>query len=265
MNRPTATAEPRTIDLNETDPNAQTHMEPYRQAGPIDVIPNREEWEHLMGVSENILKAGFANQGLNTKEKVALAILKGREVGLPSLMAVQEIGVVHNKTFMSAVALRALLERKGCRVRDIIYSETESEVEITRPDGRTSKLKFTIQDAQRMRAKEGDDWKPLSQTARYRENPALMLNNRALSRLARRFCPDIVFGLGVDDEAADEGRVVDVSPPAPEPVRPDVEQPQASDATPEAQPSAESADRARMLRERLQQAQGEAPPQKKGF
>lgn len=269
MNPRTITADPatRTLDLPERDPNAQTAMRPYQPPSGALAIPNRDEWTHLLEVSKHIRENGFANPGLNTDGKVALAVLKGREVGLPMLMAVQEINVIYNRPSLSAVAMRALLEGKGCKVRDIQYTDTVAEVEITRPDNRVAKQTFTIQDAQRMWTKENEKACRLSETQRYQQNPALMLNNRCLSRLARRFCADIVFGMAVED-ADDDGQVIDVqaSPAPPAPFNPDVPAAGPAPAV-EVKPAAPAPPPpAELLRQRLEAARGNgAPAGKVGF
>jgi hypothetical protein len=157
---------------------------------------------------------------LKTPQQMAVAVLRGLELGLPELMALNEITVVRGKTSLSAVAVGALLNMHGFKVDFPEQTRTAATCVITRPDGRFNRVRFTMEDAQNIYTVEYEGGQSktirLSEKGSYRQHPDVMLANRALTRNARRFCPEILAGVYSQDEIEDTavGGVIDVTPPA---------------------------------------------------
>ena len=87
--------------------------------------------------------------------------------------------------------LAILTVLSGAEQVEFGFLETVCRLRGTRVDTEeTMEVAFTMAEAEKVAAKEGGRYVPLSETRRYREYPSDMLFARALSRLHRRLFPD---------------------------------------------------------------------------
>ena len=197
--------------LQQAQPDAQRPQEALVRvpsgAGFDLAIPDPTQWSHIIDFCDKLIKTGMLPDKIDKPEKAALVLLKGREVGLPPVMALTEVFVVKGKASMSTMAYGYLLTKAGIKVDFPVHTPVKATCRLTRPDGRWYEQTFTMEDAGRMYTSDGSGESRktirLSESLHYRANPEEMMMNRAESRAAKRFCPDVVGGAGLMDEVND--------------------------------------------------------------
>jgi hypothetical protein len=151
----------------------------------------------------------------NKPADVAIILLTGIEFGLQPMAAIRGINVIEGKASMSADLLSGVVQQKVhvCEYfRVVVCTDTIATFETKRKGHPEAvKLSYTIEQAQRARLTDKDNWK---------KYPADMLAARCISRLAKRVYPDITQGCYVPDEedeiragaaGGNGGTVIDVS------------------------------------------------------
>ncbi len=155
-----------------------------------NLMPQTQEAKYQMaGV---LCKSGLIPSGLNTAEKVFVALQWGHELGLTPMVAVNNIAVINGKPTLSADIMCAVVKRSPeyGGIKWIEMSDTKAECEITRilPNGEkeTQRSCFTIEDAEKAGLTGKDVWK------KYRKR---MLKHRCLSYGLKDMFPDLLAGL----------------------------------------------------------------------
>lgn len=141
----------------------------------------------------------------NKPESVAAAMLKGAELGIDPLDALQNIYVVKGKVGFSAEFMRRRIIEAGHEI--VIKESTDTRCVI------------------RGRRKESDEWQQVTFTAEnakaasidIKSYPQDKLVARASSRLFRRVFPDVMSGTAIIEdviEVGDQGAIVEAEPEA---------------------------------------------------
>lgn len=133
---------------------------------------------------------------LHTPEQVMLIMATGAELGIPPTTAIRAIHIIKGKPVVSADLKVALcLRRKDrCEYFVLIKSDEEHAVYETKPvGGQPVQMKFTLDDAKRAKL----SFQPDSNWCKY---PRVMLRHRASAELAQAVYPDLVLGLGSEDD-----------------------------------------------------------------
>jgi len=155
-----------------------------------------------------VYDAGLGGQGA-TVSSVAAQIMGGYELGKGPIWAVRHLFLVHKRLGMSAEAMRGLfLERcRGGRLQIVESTADRCTIEAGRPGQQPTSETFELGEARKAGLlKGGGNW----------ENwPKDMCCARATARLARRYWPDILGGVGYTPEELAENP--DIAPPAPSP------------------------------------------------
>lgn len=146
---------------------------------------------HLSGMFTDVKSAAQA----------VTKILAGQELGIPPMQAMQGYHVINGQPRLSASLIAALVKRSGrydYRVREA--NDTLCSLEWFQDGESVGESDFTFREAEAAGlVKGGGGW------MKYRED---MLFARALTRGARRYCPDVfggaVYTLGEDAEDTDE-------------------------------------------------------------
>lgn len=168
--------------------------------------PQPAEWRAMQEQAVVIASSGLAPQAVNTKEKVLVIALKGRELALPPMQALSHINVIKGKPTLSAELMRALVQRAGHKFRVVSTSETECTVEGVRSDDPDNPTRVTwdLDRAKKAGLTDGP-WKTYT---------AAMLLARATSELCRAIFADVLMGcsytpeeLGAEVVVADDGAV----------------------------------------------------------
>lgn len=166
--------------------------------------------------AEYVSASGFAPKGVDKPAAIVVAIQMGLELGLPPMMAIQNIAVINGRPSIYGDAAKALVESSGlCEWIDESYEgEGDNRKWICEAKRRgrpkTVKREFSVADAKRANlwSKEGP-WK---------QYPDRMLQMRARGFCLRDAFPDILKGLYTSEEARDIPReAIDVTDSVPAP------------------------------------------------
>lgn len=145
----------------------------------------------MKSLGEIFIKSGLFGNQLSEAQAV-VKIMAGREIGLEPFAAMQGIDIISGKVVMKPIVMAARIKASG-KYDYRILTETAERCEISFYQGADciGTSVFTIRDAEAMGLAGKDNW---------RKQPAVMLYNRAMSKGARQFCPDVFFGVAVYTE-----------------------------------------------------------------
>lgn len=182
-----------------------------------------------------LCKSGLIPSGLNSPEKVFVALQWGHELGLSPMVAVNNVAVINGKPTLSADIMSAVVRRSPeyGGIKWIEMSDTKAECEITRvlPNGEKEVQRscFTMDDAVKAGLAGRDVWK---------KYPRRMLKHRCLSYGLKDVFPDLLAGL-YDPEEMESVQSEKTAPTTERNVTP-VEEPVAEkNVTPEPNPQFE--------------------------
>jgi hypothetical protein len=175
-----------------------TNVVALKTGGQIGgIIP--QTIEEVFRLATAVAKSGLAPHGMNTAEKLSVAIMHGMEIGLPPMQAIQRIAVVNGRPTVWGDAIPALLQSKGFKVRERMAGQGENLTaycEVVRPDGEVIERMFSVQDA-----KTAGLW---GKAGPWKQYPSRMLQMRARGYAARDGAADALAGLYLREEIEDE-------------------------------------------------------------
>jgi hypothetical protein len=147
----------------------------------------------IFELSERLLEArGFIPSHYKTSGEVAAAIIAGRELGLPPMLALRSLYVINGKVGLDASLQLALMKRAGIKHRWLADGSDRQTARLRlEHNGEWHEQSFTYQEAEAM---------GLLKNAVWRTSTAAMLRARCVSAAGKAFCPDIVTGVYVEDE-----------------------------------------------------------------
>ena len=162
--------------------------------------------------------ADIATQSTYVKANKAQAMfimLKGVELGLSPLQALDGINIIQGKPTISPQLMLALINRSG-ELEDMKIDSTETLCTVTmKRKGRSAHTEtFSLEDAKKMQLMEKDN---------YKKQPKTMMKWRAVSACARIAFPDVIQGVYTPEEMGaevaedDSGDVVVIAPQEPLP------------------------------------------------
>lgn len=162
------------------------------------------------------LATGIYNSRLYSRfpnpEAIWAIVIRGREMGLGALTALDTFHIVEGRPTMHASLVIGLVLKSGlCEYFDLVESTRERAEWVTKRKGssRETKLAWTIEDAHAANLVEksgGGDFRGISRSGKpsnwdkYRRT---MLRWRAGTELARAVYPDVTAGIYTPDELAD--------------------------------------------------------------
>ena len=162
---------------------------------PVSLMPATFDDKYQMaGI---LCRSGLIPQGLNTPEKVCVALEWGHELQLSPMVAVNNIAVINGKPTLSADLMGALVKRSPeyGGIEWTCQTEEKAECVITRilPNGKEEKYTstFTIEDAKNAGLIGKDVW---------RKYPKRMLKHRCMAYGLRDVFPDLLAGLYSPEE-----------------------------------------------------------------
>lgn len=209
--------------------NTKTKAALVSGAAVAGIVPTTiEEVFRLAGA---VHAAGLAPYGLETPEKLTIAIMTGLEVGLPPMQAVQSIAVINNRPTIWGDGLIAVVRKSPlCRfVKEWIDGEGDGMVahcETMRAgEDEPVRRSFAVTDA-----RKAGLWQTEAKVTKQGKNgpytkdndspwyryPKRMLQMRARALCLRDVYPDVLRGLQVREEVEDYAPR-DVTPPANQP------------------------------------------------
>ncbi|MBP1180022.1 recombinase RecT [Methylobacterium sp. PvR107] len=206
--------------MNALVPQNETRT-PMMSGGRIaPIIPQSMEDAYRLGTA--IVKAGMAPRGMETAEKCMVAILRGLEVGLSPMQAVDKIAVVNGRPTIWGDGAMALVRASGlCEfVKERIDGEGDGRVAIceSKRKGEVEAVRRTFSVSE---AKEAGLW---NKQGPWKQFPARMLQMRARAFALRDLYADVLGGLYLREEIEDEGRPARAETPPPAEPRRQVQQ-----------------------------------------
>lgn len=157
-------------------------------------------------LAELIFASGLAPDGLKNAAAVTVVFLKGLEIGLPPMAALECIGIINGKACLHSDGIPSLLWSRGFKIKEWYENDDNpltrvAHCQITRPDGTEHMFKYSAQDAIEnglWNGKVNDGGK--TPWARYTKR---MLRMRCRGWLARDCAADVLKGIPLYDEQAD--------------------------------------------------------------
>lgn len=150
-------------------------------------VPDRMRYaEALSGAS--LLPDSYRGKPAN----VLLALEYGAALGIPPMVAIQQVHVIQGRPVASAQLIGALVRKAGHRLR-VSGDDRRAVCEIVRGDDPdfTFRSEWTIERAQAAKLTSKDTW---------RQYPANMLRARAITECARDACPEALAGVAYTAE-----------------------------------------------------------------
>lgn len=161
----------------------------------VSYFPTESDWNMMLDVGKKAFNSGLVPTGVRTPEAAAIIALKGRELGIPIMMAFSHIYIVNGRPTISAELMQGLARKNlpGLVINLLESTDKVARVELIRPE-RGSKpfvSMFAIADAERAKLLSKDVWKYY---------PTAMLWARAISSGLRKVCPEALMGISYTPE-----------------------------------------------------------------
>jgi hypothetical protein len=181
-----------------------------------DILPDAASWKTMLEMAGQLVQSGLLPKGID-KPAAALAIIqKGRELGIPPMYALSNIGIINGKPVVGAEVMLAMVYRDHGD-QAIQFEETSAErcsvVYKRKSWAQYRTFDWTVEDAKKAGLTgKGGPWS---------QYPAAMLRARCISAVARLAFPDSLGGmytpeeLGAEVTVTDDGAIEVIQPPAP--------------------------------------------------
>jgi len=165
--------------------------------------------EEVFRLAELVYQSGLAPYQLKSPQAVTVVFLKGLEIGLPPMAALESIGVINGRACLYGDGIPALLWSHGFKIRETYKNADKLDAciarcEITRPDGEMYEFEYSAQDAKDnglWDTREKIDGKPnKSPWFVYKKR---MIRMRCRGWLARDCAADVLKGIPIYEEQAD--------------------------------------------------------------
>lgn len=182
-----------------------------RAAAPLAFLHDGAALDHLYRVAKCFSLSGLVPPHFQGKPEACLvAMLYAEQLGEHPMLLFQEISVINNRPSTSARFAIARANKSGLLRGPITWASKGQgdALEVTasatlRETGEIISTTVSMQEAQ------ADNW---TRNKKYQSIPEQMLRWRAATRLINLYMPEVLFGLGVADEAEmRQARVQEVS------------------------------------------------------
>lgn len=163
--------------------------------------------EEVFRLGELIQQSGLAPSGMKSAQAVTVVLLKGLEIGIPPMAALESFGVINGKACIYGDGIPALLWAHGFDIDESVAGRDDEIVAtctVTRPNGKKVTRTFTAQDA-----KDASLWGKSGPWAQYKPRMCAM---RARSWAARDGAADVLKGIKVFEEESDISEPRDITP-----------------------------------------------------
>jgi hypothetical protein len=176
----------------------------------IALMPSASEWQQMLTQCSVLVKSGFLPSTIRTPEQAIAIALKGRELGMPMMLAFAHIYIIQGKPCMSAESMLGMIYKHapGAIINYPRYENEAVTIEATRPGGKPFIVTWTMDDARKADLTGKDNWKKFSRA---------MLRSRCISEMARALFPDALQGVSYTPEELDpdvsvneQGEIIDV-------------------------------------------------------
>jgi len=161
------------------------------------IVP--QSFDDAWRIAQVLAKSGMCPSGIDTPEKVMVAIMAGAEVGMAPFQALQSFAIINNRPTLWGDGMLGVVRRFGVTVAERIEGAGDKMIAycvVTRPDTKeTIERPFSVDDA-----KAAKLWGKAGPWTTY---PKRMLQMRARAWALRDGCADMLRGMHMAEEAQD--------------------------------------------------------------
>jgi hypothetical protein len=167
-----------------------------KETGEVLADPHMSRWMVMREQADVLIKSGFLPPAVNTPEKAIAIMMKGKELGIGAMEALNSINVIQGKTSVSPQLMLALARRTGeLENLDIKKDDKEATVTVKRKGMDPITTHFGVKEATAMGMMFKDN---------YKKQPAIMFQWRALAENLRLTFGDAISGMYTPDELGAE-------------------------------------------------------------
>ncbi|MCC6315398.1 MAG: recombinase RecT [Thermomicrobiales bacterium] len=177
-------------------------------ARPVELLPPSMAWLQMREMATEIHRSGLMPAGVTNAAATLAIMLKGRELGIPAMTAIEGIAIIKGKPSLGAHLMLALIKRdcgsQAIRVAESTPDHCTIEYRETGWPG-VQRYTYTIEMARTAGLTGSDNWK---------KYPDAMLRTRCISAVAKMAFPQVVGAmyspdeLGVPVTVTEDGSVV---------------------------------------------------------
>jgi hypothetical protein len=174
----------------------------------LDLTPH--EFERLQFMAKVYAASTFNSKTAQSEGDFFLIMMKGLELGISPMAAVDTINIISGKPVLDAKGMLALVKSSGL-LEDIQIDSTSERciVTIKRVGNTEQMVSFTMEDAKRFKTYEKGGWIPLADKSNWKSQPTVMLKWRAVTSAMREVFPDVISGLYTPEELDSDTMVND--------------------------------------------------------
>lgn len=207
-----------------TESTALTTQSQQQQSAPLAFLHDGEAFNHIWRVAKAFSASRMVPQHFQGKpEDCMVALMMAQQLEVNPLLALQNLQVVNGRAGFSASFAIGLANQRGPFAGPITWTSKGSgdDLEVT-AHGIVKVTGEQVSTTVSMQTAKAEGW---VKNPKYRSMPEQMLRYRAATWLIRLHCPEVLLGLGTDDEiVASQARpsqgvkpvtVIDQSPTAP--------------------------------------------------
>lgn len=176
------------------------------------ILPTVDTWNQILTMGTAAYKSGLIPTSIKSPEAAAIIMMRGYELGLPPMLALDSLFVVNNKIGCSADLMLARIRQEipGVEIEIVESTDKICKINAKRPGEKKFTLTtYTIEEAGVAKLLGKDNWQ---------KHPADMLFARCVSRMKRRQFNEVLKGLSHVPEELEDIR--DVTPQSPLPEKP---------------------------------------------
>ena len=183
------------------------------------VIPDHNEMQTILSIADMAVKSRLIPSSIQTKEQAAIIILKGRELGLPPMVAFSHISVIQGKPTMSAEIMLAYIYKTYPNAEIEIEQKDDNAcvIKAKRPNAKKlEEFRWDVARAKKMGLMEKDN---------YKKQPGTMFFWRAITEMKRSIFPEVLMGIDYTKEELEDSGFRDAAPIPPAEVAAEIMQP----------------------------------------
>lgn len=190
------------------------------EVNPRELLPPASAFRQMQAMADELFRSGLMPPAVRNPSATLAVMLKGRELGIPAMTAIEGIGIIQGKPTISPHLMLALIKRDhgGGAIRVEETTPQRCVVAYREPGWPDVKTyAYTWEMAERAGLTKGDNW---------RKYPDAMLRARCVSAVGKMAFPDVLGAmyapgeLGEAVEVTDDGDVVSAKASAPPPQGP---------------------------------------------
>lgn len=165
----------------------------------LDLTPY--EFERIQFMAKVYAASTFNSKTAQGEGDFFLIMMKGLELGISPMAAVDTINIIAGKPVLDAKGMLALVKSSGL-LEDIQIDSTSERciVTVKRLSNTEQMVSFTMEDAKRFKTYEKGGWIALSEKSNWKSQPTVMLKWRAVTSAMREVFPDVIAGLYTPEE-----------------------------------------------------------------